>query len=470
MTTLLLGFRKFNVVSLLFVFVSFLYFPSAFARLPEISKLVEDVKPAVVGITALRTEEGQTAQQLPPMPDIFRHFFEHRMPPGQGGSRKPSPLSQGSGFIISSDGFVLTNHHVINSGNEVLVRLSDRSELKAEVIGMDPRSDLALLKVESDRPLPFVKMGEMSDVKVGQWVVAIGAPFGFEHSVTAGIVSAKRRSLPKDNYVPFIQTDVAINPGNSGGPLFNLKGEVIGINSQIYTRSGGFMGLSFAIPSDIAMNVTSQLKENGKVERGWLGVQIQEVTRELAESFDLPKPAGAIVADIVPSSPAEESGLKSGDVIIKYNDVEILRSSDLPHRVGIERPGVEGKLTIVRDGDIKTLKVTLGRLPEEGEVLAENGKPLGFSNKELGVVVGALSADDKERNGVEEGVVVKDVTGPIAARLGLRKGDVLTRLNNYLIRGVDDFKEATKEIQSGRTIAVRLVRQGHASFRTLKIR
>ena len=274
----------------------------------------------------------------------MRHFFERkipeydRQPPGRSGQ---GPSSLGSGFIVSSDGYILTNHHVVKEADEILIRLSDRREMVAQLVGADPRSDLALLKVEA-KGLPAVEFGKSDELKVGAWVLAIGSPFGFDYSVTAGIVSAKGRSLPNENYVPFIQTDVAINPGNSGGPLFNLKGEVVGINSQIYTRSGGFMGVSFAIPIDVALDVVEQLKTKGEVSRGWLGVVIQEVNKQLAESFGLDKPQGALVAQLVPGGPAEAGGLKSGDIIVAFNGREVVLSSDLPHQVGQVKPEGEG--------------------------------------------------------------------------------------------------------------------------------
>ncbi|WP_409301806.1 Do family serine endopeptidase, partial [Pseudomonas sp. KCJK8993] len=311
------------------------------AELPDFTQLVEQASPAVVNIS--------TTQKLPdrrvsagPMPDLeglppmLREFFERGMPPQQRsprGDRQREAQSLGSGFIISPDGYILTNNHVIADADEILVRLADRSELKAKLVGTDPRSDVALLKIDG-KDLPVLKLGKSQDLKAGQWVVAIGSPFGFDHTVTQGIVSAIGRSLPNENYVPFIQTDVPINPGNSGGPLFNLAGEVVGINSQIYTRSGGFMGVSFAIPIDVAMDVSSQLKAGGKVSRGWLGVVIQEVNKDLAESFGLEKPAGALVAQIQDDGPAAKGGLQVGDVILSLNGQPIVMSADLPHLVG----------------------------------------------------------------------------------------------------------------------------------------
>lgn len=309
------------------------------AQLPEFTELVEQASPAVVNISTRQVIPTQAAgmQQMPDLeglPPMFREFFERSIPQlPQQAPRQRQAQSLGSGFIISADGYVLTNNHVVADADEIVVRLSDRSELEAKLVGADPRTDVALLKVEG-KNLPTVKLGKSEALKVGEWVVAIGSPFGFDHSVTAGIVSAKGRSLPDENYVPFIQTDVAINPGNSGGPLFNLDGEVVGINSQIFTRSGGFMGLSFAIPIDVAMNVADQLKAEGKVSRGWLGVVIQEVNKDLAETFGLDKPAGALVAQVLENGPAAKGGLQVGDVILALDGQPILVSADLPHLVG----------------------------------------------------------------------------------------------------------------------------------------
>ncbi len=354
-----------------------LVMPAAKAQLPDFTTLVEESSPAVVNIsTRQAVPTGGSAggfhsiPDLEGLPPIFREFFERsipmpRTPQGRNKGQQREAQSLGSGFIISDDGYVLTNNHVIADADEIIVRLADRSELKAKLIGTDPRTDVALLKVEG-KNLPKVKLGESKDLKVGEWVLAIGSPFGFDHSVTAGIVSAKGRNLPNDNYVPFIQTDVAINPGNSGGPLFNLKGEVIGINSQIFTRSGGFMGLSFAIPMEVALDVSEQLKSNGKVDRGWLGVVIQEVNKDLAESFGLDKPAGALVAQVLEGGPADKGGLKVGDVILSMNGKPVVMSADLPHLVGAVKSGKTAELVVVRDGSRKTLKIKVGSLPKEG--------------------------------------------------------------------------------------------------------
>ena len=298
----------------------------------------------------------------PEMEELFKHFFND--PNGGGFGGQEDAQSLGSGFIISQDGYILTNHHVVNNADEIVVKLTDRRELVAKLIGSDARTDIAVLKVQATS-LPVVNIGSPNDLKVGEWVLAIGSPFGFDQSVTAGIVSAKGRSLPGGNYVPFIQTDVAINPGNSGGPLFNMDGKVVGINSQIYSRTGGFMGLSFAIPMDVAMNVVDQIKTSGKAAHGWLGVQIQDVTRQLAESFGMKQPQGALVSKIIPNSPAEKAGLQIGDVITEFNGHPIQSSADLPPMVGMTPINDEGKLTIIRQGETKTVEFKVGLLPDQ---------------------------------------------------------------------------------------------------------
>jgi serine protease Do len=350
------------------------------------------------------------------------------------------------------------------------VRLPDRSELEAKLVGADPRTDVALLKVQA-KGLPTVKLGSSAALRVGEWVLAIGSPFGFDHSVTAGIVSAKGRSLPNENYVPFIQTDVAINPGNSGGPLFNLKGEVVGINSQIFTRSGGFMGLSFAIPIDVAMNVADQLKADGKVSRGWLGVIIQEVNKDLAESFGMDKPAGALVAQVVEDGPGAKGGLRVGDVIIALNGQPINLSADLPHLVGGLKPGSEIRLELMRDGKRRTLALKIGSLPEDEAQLLEAsaGPGAAKSSSRLGLVVEDLDTAQQKRLDVQGGVLVKDVQEGPAAIIGLRPGDVITHLNNQPVPSASAFVTLAKGLPTQRSISMRVLREGRASFITFKL-
>ncbi len=446
------------------------------AELPEFTELVEQASPAVVNISTRQKlpERNVTAQgQMPDLeglPPMFREFFERNLPqmPRSPGERQREAQSLGSGFIISADGYVLTNNHVVADADEIIVRLSDRSELEAKLIGADPRTDVALLKVEG-KNLPTVKLGKSDELKVGEWVLAIGSPFGFDHSVTAGIVSAKGRSLPNENYVPFIQTDVAINPGNSGGPLFNLDGEVVGINSQIFTRSGGFMGLSFAIPINVALDVADQLKANGKVSRGWLGVVIQEVNKDLAESFGLEKPAGALVAQVLDGGPAAKGGLQVGDVILSLDGKPIVMSADLPHLVGAIKPGSEAKLEVVREGDRKTLKVEIGALPEDGDELALETSGVERSSNRLGVSVVELSAEQKKALDLRGGVVIKEVQNGPAALIGLRPGDVITHLNNQAIDTAKTFDSVASKLPANRSVSMRVLRQGRASFITFKL-
>nr|WP_172435060.1 DegQ family serine endoprotease [Pseudomonas otitidis] len=446
------------------------------AELPDFTPLVEQASPAVVNIsTRQKLPERAVANQMPDLeglPPMLREFFERSMPQaprGQGG-RQREAQSLGSGFIISKDGYILTNNHVVADADEIIVRLSDRSELEAKLIGADARTDVALLKVEG-KDLPIVKLGKSDALKVGSWVLAIGSPFGFDHSVTAGIVSAKGRSLPNESYVPFIQTDVAINPGNSGGPLFNLDGEVVGINSQIFTRSGGFMGLSFAIPIDVAMSVADQLKANGKVNRGWLGVVIQEVNKDLAESFGLDKPAGALVAQVLENGPAAKGGLQVGDVILSMNGQPIVMSADLPHLVGGLKPGTKIDLGIVRDGNRKNLSLSIGALPEDGEELASAGESSGAerSSNRLGVLVAGLSEEQQKALDIKGGVVIREIQDGPAALMGLRPGDVITHLNNQAIDSVQTFAKIAKELPKNRSVSMRVLRQGRASFITFKL-
>lgn len=446
------------------------------AELPDFTPLVEQASPAVVNIsTRQKLPERAVANQMPDLeglPPMLREFFERSMPQaprGQGG-RQREAQSLGSGFIISKDGYILTNNHVVADADEIIVRLSDRSELEAKLIGADARTDVALLKVEG-KDLPIVKLGKSDALKVGSWVLAIGSPFGFDHSVTAGIVSAKGRSLPNESYVPFIQTDVAINPGNSGGPLFNLDGEVVGINSQIFTRSGGFMGLSFAIPIDVAMSVADQLKANGKVNRGWLGVVIQEVNKDLAESFGLDKPAGALVAQVLENGPAAKGGLQVGDVILSMNGQPIVMSADLPHLVGGLKPGTKIDLGIVRDGNRKNLSLSIGALPEDGEELAGASESSGAerSSNRLGVLVAGLSEEQQKALDIKGGVVIREIQDGPAALMGLRPGDVITHLNNQAIDSVQTFAKIAKELPKNRSVSMRVLRQGRASFITFKL-
>ena len=445
-------------------------------ELPDFTKLVEQYGPAVVNISTTKTDNKKDRLRgLPKLPedsplrDFFRRFFDE----GNELFEEQRPTaSLGSGFIISGDGYIVTNRHVIDKSNEIVVRLTDRREFAAKLIGADKRSDIALLKVEAT-DLPAVKLGSSSELKVGEWVLAIGSPFGFEQTVTAGIVSAKGRSLPNDTYVPFIQTDVAINPGNSGGPLFNLNGEVVGVNAQIYSRTGGFMGLSFTIPVDIMKNVVEQLKNRGKVSRGWLGVLIQDVTAELAESFGMAKPQGALIAKVLPNSPAAAAGFKVGDIIISFNGQHIERSSELPPIVGSTNLGSGVDTLVIRNGQNVTINVTLGELPSEDDIeLAfqnhKKGKPSITSPR---LALSAINLDDETRSevGIMEGaVLVQDVKAGPARDAGIRKNDVIIMIDNIDIKDLDHFKEIVSNLTTT-TVPVLLYRNGSPLFLALRL-
>ncbi|ADE13897.1 protease Do [Nitrosococcus halophilus Nc 4] len=443
------------------------------AGLPDFTELVKNSSPAVVNISTTQkvTQRGPRLphglHQFPegsPFEDFFRRFFGE----GEGEPRSFETHSLGSGFIISSDGYVITNYHVIRDADEIIVRFSDRSELEAEVVGGDERSDLALLKVNG-KGLPTLKQGDSSQLKVGEWVLAIGSPFGFEHSATAGIVSALGRSLPRESYVPFIQTDVAINPGNSGGPLFNLAGEVVGINSQIYSRTGGFMGLSFAIPIDVAMEVVEQLKEKGQVSRGWLGVVIQDVTRELAESFGLEKPQGALVARVLADSPAAKGGIQAGDIITRFNGNLVPQSSDLPPLVGRTEIGHKVDVQILRASAQKTLKVKIGELPEEEELRKAVGRPGQTFEKRLAIEVTDLGDEERAQLDLTSGVQITRVEEGPAAEAGLRRGDIILGINNTEVKDISQFKELVGKLPAGKSVPLLLQRGQTTSFVAIKI-
>ncbi|MET0022981.1 MAG: DegQ family serine endoprotease [Sedimenticola sp.] len=452
--------------------------------LPDFTKLVEDYSPAVVNISTKQKKSVKNRLKrefnLPDIPkdspfnEFFRHFFGEGYGEGfnEDFEKHFDTQSLGSGFIISEDGYLLTNNHVVEEADEVLVRLSDHREFTAKVIGKDKRSDVALLKIEAD-DLPTVNIGNGSDLKVGEWVLAIGSPFGFDHSVTAGIVSAKGRNLPSENYVPFIQTDVAINPGNSGGPLFNLKGEVVGVNSQIYSRTGGFMGLSFAIPIEMAMNVADQLREKGKVSRGWLGVLIQDVTRELADSFGMEHPHGAIVAKVLPGSPAEKAGLQQGDVILTFNGRKLYNSSMLPPMVGSSRIDKPATLEILRAGKRKTIKVTIGELPEDDKIaqIPEETESEVTGADRLGLLASDLTPKLRKEFNLENvrGVVVLEVHPGPASAAGLREGDIIQMINNTRINSLEQFDAQVQALQKGKTTAVLVLRRTGPRFFALHV-
>src|SRR5712671_5394979 len=396
---------------------------------PDFSQLAEQAGPAVVNISVTQKAVAASGDDLPldksdPMYEFFKRF---RGQQGQQGQRQAPRHGVGSGFIVSPDGYILTNAHVVDGANVVDVKLTDRREFIAKVIGADPKSDVALIKIDA-KDLPVVKIGRAKDVKPGQWVVAMGSPFGFENSVTAGIVSAKSRSLPGDGYVPFIQTDVAVNPGNSGGPLFDMEGNVIGINSQIYSQTGGYMGLSFAIPIDVAMHVKDELQKHGKVTRGRIGVAVQNVNQSLAQSFGMQKPQGALVSSVEDKSPAAKAGVKPGDVILAWNDASVDESSALPGLVADTAPGQSAKVRVWRDGKEQTLNVTVGAVPGEKEKVASAESPASNSGK-LGLT---LQSSD-------QGLVVQDASGP-AAEAGVQQGDVILAVNNHSVKSAKELR------------------------------
>jgi serine protease Do len=435
------------------------------ADYPDFTELVKKASPAVVNIRTTRSTskrfEGLDDQKVP---EMFRHFFRE-MPDRQ----KPGP-SAGSGFIIESDGYILTNNHVVDGAEEIIVALSDRREREAVIVGQDALSDLAVLKIEGEN-LPTLDMGSSDSLEAGQWVVAIGSPFGFEHSVTAGIVSATGRSLPENNgnYVPFIQTDVAINPGNSGGPLLDLNGKVVGINSQILTRSGGFMGLSFAIPIDVAMEVAEQLKEQGVVSRGWLGVLIQRVDRDLAESFGLDRPAGALVTQVFADSPAEEGGLHQGDIILSFNGKMIDLSSDLPHLVGRARAESVATLEIMRSAKRQKIEVTIGKLGIENIGPQSSNSPLAANGNRIGIDIVDLEDVDKRRLEVSKGVLISQVYSGPAREAGIQRGDVLTDIDGEAISSAEQLERLVAALPGDISVHIRIVRNKRPQYLALKV-
>ena len=481
-------FKTMQAFALLLVSLVAFPLPANAVELPDFTTLVEKNNTAVVNISTSQKIPAGEHPQLPegldvpegtPLDDFMKRYFGEGGPGapggggggGQGDGGQPSEVkSLGSGFVISADGYVLTNQHVVKDADEIVVRLQDRRELVAKVVGSDKRSDIALLKIDATG-LPVLNIGSSENLKVGAWVLAIGSPFGFDHSVTAGIVSAKGRSLPSDNYVPFIQTDVAINPGNSGGPLFNMEGQVVGVNSQIYSRTGGSMGISFAIPIEVAMKVVEQLKTSGHVSRGWLGVQIQDVTRELAESFGMKKPQGALVSKVLPKSPAEAAGLQVGDIITDYNKQEIVSSSSLPPLVGATKIGDSAALKLIRQGQSKEVQVKIGTLPDEDEAVAAAPEPAGKEVNRLGLSVSGLSAEQREQLEIKQnGVLVHDVKPGPAFDAGIRRGDVILRIQDQAIKDVKQFNEVVKDLPKGKSIALLVSRHGGSQFLALKLK
>jgi len=445
--------------------------------LPDFADLAEKQSAAVVNISATQILKnhprigGFPFDEDDPAFEFFKRFAPRQFPGIPNLPRDFENKSLGSGFIISPDGYILTNAHVVDGADEVVVKLSDKRELKAKVVGSDKRTDVALIKIEADG-LPSVRLGDPARLRVGEWVVAIGSPFGFESTVTAGIVSAKGRSLPQENFVPFIQTDVAINPGNSGGPLFNMKGEVVGINSQIYSRSGGYQGIAFAIPIDVAMEVQAQLRASGKVSRGRIGVMIQEVTKELAESFGLSKPQGALVASVEKGSPADKAGLEAGDVILQFNGKPVVQSSDLPRIVGNTKPGSKVALQVWRGGASKELTLSVGEMADEAAGRgSQRGKQAESApaNK-LGLLLAEPTAEQKRQLGIRHGLIVEEVRE--GGRGELRQGDVILALIRQGVqtelRTVEQFNGLLAKLDKGGAVTL-LVKRGDAqTFVTIK--
>ena len=449
--------------------VTFIARASASA-LPDFTEIVEASAPAVVKILVeYESENPRYQEQMEELPEYLRRFFDFRDGPTVPRDR----AGMGSGFIVSEDGFVVTNNHVVENARQILVRLPNRQEYDATLIGTDPRSDLAVLKIDAQEALTALPLADERDVKVGQWVLAIGSPFSLDFSVTAGIVSALGRSLPTetgDNYVPFIQTDVAINPGNSGGPLFNLDGEVIGVNSQIFTRSGGSIGLSFAIPASVVSNVVAQIQENGVVERGWLGVSIQDVDRNLADSFGLDRPRGALIAQVGGDSPAERGGLFSGDVIIQFDGKDIETSADLPHVVGLIAPGTLCQVVIVREGAETTLEVEVGGLAADQVARVGSAVVSDDTLALLGMRMAPAEPEALAELGLSGGVQVVAIdSGSPAADAGVREGDILTRLGSKPIGRMRDLEGVSEELVPGASIPARLIRGGSPLFIGIRV-
>ncbi|MDP2826628.1 MAG: DegQ family serine endoprotease [Sulfuritalea sp.] len=468
------------VITLALAFCSALPLQALARDLPDFTDLVEKQGATVVNISTTQVIKGRRGGQQFPFDgddaaqELLRRFFPGQIPNHPGVPQEFKNRSLGSGFIVSADGHILTNAHVVDGADEVLVKLTDKREFKAKVLGADKRTDVALIKIEASN-LPVAKLGDSVKLKVGEWVVAIGSPFGFENTVTAGIVSAKGRSLAHENYVPFIQTDVAINPGNSGGPLFNMKGEVIGINSQIYSRSGGSMGLSFAIPIDLAMDVQNQLKSKGKVSRGRLGIGIQEVSKELAESFNLGKPQGALVASVEKGSAADKAGIEVGDIILKFDGKTVMESIDLPRMVGTTRPGSKSVVQVWRKGSSRELAVTVGEIPDEEDrarIAGRGGKPAEpQAANRLGLVLAVPTAEQKRALGIQHGLIVEEVRNG-GTRTELRAGDIIlsamVKGSQTDIKSLSQFNDLLQGLDKSATMTLLVKRGDSQTFITIK--
>lgn len=472
-------FSNMSMVATLTLATTIFSTPILAKDLPDFTELAEKQGPAVVNISITTVVHGNGMMGFPGMPqdeqlqEFLRRFGFPGVPgmpgsPGQEGEQDYKSQSLGSGFIISADGYILTNAHVVSEADEVLVKLSDKREFKAKIIGADKRTDVALIKIDATN-LPKVTIGDPSTLKVGEWVAAIGSPFGLENTMTAGIVSAKGRALPQENFVPFIQTDVAINPGNSGGPLFNLRGEVVGVNSQIYSKSGGSMGLSFSIPIDVAIDISNQLKANGKISRGWLGIAIQELTKELAESFGMKNANGALIAGVEKNGPADKGGLEAGDVITKFDGKVVNTSSDLPRIVGNTKPGKVVPVEIMRKGTSKTLKIGVGESPSEPSDTVPPSKEKAKSEpNKIGLMLRELTPQQKQKLNGKNGLLVIESTGA-AAQAGIRRGDVVLGLNNSESQSVELFNKQINAVPAGKTVAVLVLRGENTLYVPIKV-
>ena len=437
---------------------------------PNFTEVVEKNIPAVVIVHAKKKILGNNNinQSMPNLPEELKPFLDKFFDGENGNPSEPRKApSFGSGFILTKDGYIMTNNHVIANSDEITITMSDQTELSAKLVGSDERSDLALLKVDAD-DLPTVNIGTSENLKLGEWVLAIGSPFGFDHTVTAGIVSGKKRNLPNESYVPYIQTDVAINPGNSGGPLFNLKGDVVGVNAQIYTRSGGFMGVSFAIPAETLSNVYKQLKKDGKVKRGWLGVYIQEVDKDLAISFGLDKPKGAVVAKILDKSPAQKSGLMQGDIILSFDNKDVKKSKDLPLLVGSTEVNRSVKVKILRNKSIVYKNITIEELPEDNQIASMREKPV--DNKTIsGLTVSDINENTKKSLNIYGGIKVDEISSEQLNQSKIQVNDIITHINNQPIFNVKDFSKKIQNIKDNSVANLLVYRNSTPVYLAIKI-